>query len=90
MTIMIKTLLDKCYSLESLNFKFQEIGWHAPGTLRLASRPERVDELKYQMQRQGCREAEQYFIGPEKIAELHPLLNMDSVLAALHNPGNNV
>ena len=40
------------------------------------------------MQRQGCREAEQYFIGPEKIAELHPLLNMDSILAALHNPGN--
>lgn len=66
----------------------QEIGWHTPGTLRLAAMPARVDELKYQMQRQGSREAEQYFIGPEKIAQLHPLLNMDSVLAALYNPGD--
>ena len=65
----------------------QEIGWHDPGTLRLACIPERVDELKYQTARQGCREAEQYLIGPEKIAELHPLLNMDKVLAALYNPG---
>ena len=65
----------------------QEIGWHNPGTLRLACIPERVDELKYQMARQGCREAEQYLIGPEKIAELHPLLNMDNILAALYNPG---
>lgn len=66
----------------------QEIGWHSPGTLRLATSPERVDELKYQMQRQGCREAEQHLIGPEKIAQLHPLLNMENVLAALYNPGD--
>ena len=39
------------------------------------------------MQRQGCREAEQYLIGPEKVAELHPLLNVDKVLAGLYNPG---
>jgi dimethylglycine dehydrogenase len=69
------------------SFFTQQIGWHDPGTLRLACIPERVDELKYQMARQGCREAEQYLIGPEKIAELHPLLNMDKVLAALYNPG---
>ena len=39
------------------------------------------------MQRQGCREAEQHLIGPEKIAQLHPLLNMENILAALYNPG---
>jgi glycine/D-amino acid oxidase-like deaminating enzyme len=31
----------------------QEIGFHAPGSIRIATTPDRVDEMKYQMARHG-------------------------------------
>ncbi|XP_014449795.1 dimethylglycine dehydrogenase, mitochondrial [Alligator mississippiensis] len=66
----------------------QAVGFHNPGSIRIASTPTRVDEFKYQMTRAGWHATEQYFIGPEKVQELCPLLNMEKVLAGLYNPGD--
>ncbi|XP_058850999.1 dimethylglycine dehydrogenase, mitochondrial-like isoform X2 [Acipenser ruthenus] len=66
----------------------QAVGFHQPGSIRIASTPERVDELKYQMSRAHWHPNPQSLISPEKIQELFPLLNMDKVLAGLYNPGD--
>ncbi|XP_015275090.1 PREDICTED: dimethylglycine dehydrogenase, mitochondrial [Gekko japonicus] len=66
----------------------QAVGFHQPGSIRIASTPTRVDELKYQMSRAGWHPTEQYLIGPERVQELFPLLNMEKVLAGLYNPGD--
>uniref|UniRef100_A0A674MZZ7 Dimethylglycine dehydrogenase n=1 Tax=Takifugu rubripes TaxID=31033 RepID=A0A674MZZ7_TAKRU len=66
----------------------QAVGLHQPGSVRIASSPARVDEMKYQMTRTHWHVTEQYLIGPEKVKELFPLLNMDKVLAGLYTPGD--
>jgi dimethylglycine dehydrogenase len=57
----------------------QMVGFHQPGSIRIATTPVRVDEFKYQMTRTGWHATEQYIIEPEKIQELFPLLNMNKV-----------
>lgn len=57
----------------------QVVGFHQPGSIRLATTPVRVDEFKYQMTRTNWHATEQYIIEPEKIQELFPLLNMNKV-----------
>uniref|UniRef100_A0A8D1R732 Dimethylglycine dehydrogenase, mitochondrial n=1 Tax=Sus scrofa TaxID=9823 RepID=A0A8D1R732_PIG len=66
----------------------QVVGFHQPGSIRIATTPVRVDEFKYQMTRTGWHATEQYIIGPEKIQEMFPLLNMNKILAGLYNPGD--
>ncbi|XP_037121051.1 dimethylglycine dehydrogenase, mitochondrial [Syngnathus acus] len=66
----------------------QAVGFHQPGSVRIASTAARVDEMKYQMTRTHWHVTEQYMIGPEKIQELFPLLNLDKVLAGLYTPGD--
>ncbi|XP_053303954.1 dimethylglycine dehydrogenase, mitochondrial [Spea bombifrons] len=66
----------------------QAVGFHQPGSIRIASTPTRVDELKYQMTRSRWHPNPQYLVGPEKVQELFPLLNIDKVLAGLYNPGD--
>ncbi|XP_061118700.1 dimethylglycine dehydrogenase, mitochondrial [Conger conger] len=66
----------------------QAVGFHQPGSIRIASTPVRVDEIKYQMARAHWHPTPQFLIGPEKIQELFPLLNMNQVLAGLYNPGD--
>lgn len=61
---------------------FQQVGLHTPGSLRLAGTPARMDEFRYQMQRQGWNKAEQYLVDQEEIQKMHPLLNMDKVSSA--------
>ncbi|XP_066273140.1 dimethylglycine dehydrogenase, mitochondrial-like [Branchiostoma lanceolatum] len=66
----------------------QNVGFHSPGSIRIASTPERVDEFRYQMQRQGWNKAPQWLLTPEEVHEMHPLLNKDKVLMGLYNPGD--
>uniref|UniRef100_A0A5F8GRZ4 Dimethylglycine dehydrogenase, mitochondrial n=1 Tax=Monodelphis domestica TaxID=13616 RepID=A0A5F8GRZ4_MONDO len=66
----------------------QEVGFHQPGSIRIATTPTRVDEFKYQMTRTHWQATEQYIIEPEKVQEMFPLLNMEKVLAGLYNPGD--
>ncbi|XP_033634961.1 dimethylglycine dehydrogenase, mitochondrial-like [Asterias rubens] len=64
----------------------QQVGFHKPGSLRLLTTPDRMDEAKYQMSRAGWNQAVQELISPEKVAEIHPLLNMDGILGGILNP----
>uniref|UniRef100_A0A3Q4B120 Dimethylglycine dehydrogenase, mitochondrial n=1 Tax=Mola mola TaxID=94237 RepID=A0A3Q4B120_MOLML len=66
----------------------QAVGFHQPGSVRIASTAARVDEMKYQMTRTHWHVTEQYMIGPEKVQELFPLINIDKVLAGLYTPGD--
>ncbi|KAJ7335883.1 hypothetical protein JRQ81_013824 [Phrynocephalus forsythii] len=66
----------------------QAVGFHQPGSIRIATTPTRVDEFKYQMTRAGWHPTEQYLIAPERVQELFPLLNMEKILAGLYNPGD--
>ncbi|CAL8320255.1 unnamed protein product [Lota lota] len=66
----------------------QAVGFHQPGSIRIASTPVRVDELKYQMTRAHWHPTPQFLITPERVQELFPLLNMNKVLAGLYNPGD--
>ena len=65
----------------------KDVGFHKPGTLRLCSSPERMDEAKYQMQRQGWHKAPQWLVTPDEIAKMHPLLKVDDILGGMFNPG---
>lgn len=55
------------------------IGFHKPGSLRIAETATRLDEMKYQLSRSQWHPAPVEVVGPERIHELHPLLNMDKV-----------
>ncbi|XP_042365923.1 dimethylglycine dehydrogenase, mitochondrial [Plectropomus leopardus] len=66
----------------------QAVGLHQPGSVRIASTAARVDEMKYQMTRTHWHVTEQYLIGPEKVHELFPLLDINKVLAGLYTPGD--
>ena len=59
----------------------QEIGFHSVGSMRIAETPTRVDEFKYQMTRGQWQDIPMELIGPERVRELHPLLDMDYVSA---------
>lgn len=61
------------------SFHLQAVGFHQPGSVRIAATQARVDEMKYQMTRTHWNVTEQYMIGPEKVHELFPLLNVDKV-----------
>nr|XP_006819782.1 PREDICTED: dimethylglycine dehydrogenase, mitochondrial-like [Saccoglossus kowalevskii] len=66
----------------------QKIGFHTPGSIRLAVTPERVDEFKYQMMRAGWNKAPQRLMDPDEIQKMHPLLNMDGIILGMYNPGD--
>ncbi|XP_073334374.1 dimethylglycine dehydrogenase, mitochondrial [Pagrus major] len=66
----------------------QAVGFHSPGSVRIAATAARVDEMKYQMTRTHWNVTEQYMIGPEKVLELFPLLDVNKVLAGLYTPGD--
>ena len=57
----------------------KEVGFQQPGSLRLCTTPDRMDEARYQMARQGWNGAPQWIVTPDEIHEMHPLLNMDGV-----------
>ncbi|KAG7238626.1 hypothetical protein INR49_030700 [Caranx melampygus] len=66
----------------------QAVGFHQPGSVRIASTAARVDEMRYQMTRTHWHVTPQYMVGPEKVQELFPLINIDKVLAGLYTPGD--
>jgi len=64
----------------------QAVGFHRPGSLRLASVPDRMDE--YRRHRGKARTIGLPFevIGPEEIRRLHPLVETRGLLGAVWNP----
>ncbi|XP_063955426.1 dimethylglycine dehydrogenase, mitochondrial-like [Lytechinus pictus] len=63
----------------------QAVGFHKPGSIRILSSPDRMDEAKYQMSRQGWNKAYQKLLTPEEVEELCPIINIDGVLGGIHN-----
>jgi dimethylglycine dehydrogenase len=64
----------------------QAVGFHRPGSLRLASVPDRMDE--YRRHRGKARTIGLPFevVGPEEIRRLHPLVDTRGLLGAAWNP----
>ena len=64
----------------------QAVGFHRPGSLRLASVPDRMDE--YRRHRGKARTIGLPFevVGPEEIRRLHPLVETRGLLGAVWNP----
>ena len=64
----------------------QAVGFHRPGSLRLASVPDRMDE--YLRHRGKARTIGLPFevIGPDEIRRLHPLVETRGLLGAVWNP----
>jgi dimethylglycine dehydrogenase len=64
----------------------QAVGFHRPGSLRLASVPDRMDE--YLRHRGKARTIGVPFevIGPDEIRRLHPLVETHGLLGAVWNP----
>jgi dimethylglycine dehydrogenase len=64
----------------------QAVGFHRPGSLRLASVPDRMDE--YRRHRGKARTIGLPFevIGPDEIRQLHPLVETRGLLGAAWNP----
>jgi glycine cleavage system aminomethyltransferase T/glycine/D-amino acid oxidase-like deaminating enzyme len=65
-----------------------DVGFTAPGSLSLARRPERADELAYacDVAKHGGIEAR--MVDPAQIQQLWPLLDPAGILAGLHFPGD--
>ena len=66
----------------------QQIGFHQPGSLRLATNQVRLDEMKYQMSRAGWNKAPQKLVTPEECLELCPLIDLEAanVMGGLFSP----
>uniref|UniRef100_A0A4W6CZL5 Dimethylglycine dehydrogenase, mitochondrial n=1 Tax=Lates calcarifer TaxID=8187 RepID=A0A4W6CZL5_LATCA len=79
-----KVHFDSIKLYESLEAETgQAVGFHQPGSVRIASTPARVDEMKYQMTRTHWHVTPQYFIGPGESPGTFPF-----VLAGLYTPGD--
>ena len=63
-------------------------GWHQPGTIRLCrkGREDEADWHRYTHALLKHAGVESHIIGPAEIAELHPLINLDDVVSAIHTP----
>ncbi|XP_045124793.1 dimethylglycine dehydrogenase, mitochondrial-like isoform X1 [Portunus trituberculatus] len=64
----------------------QETGLHLCGSIRLATTPTRVDEMKYQISRSNHHEAPLCLLTPEQVLEHVPIANIDNILMGLYTP----
>jgi len=65
----------------------QEVGFHRPGSLRLAFTPHRMEEFRYALGRQGHKDAPLRLLSKAEIKEKVPILRMDDVEGGLFTPG---
>jgi len=61
----------------------QSVGWHEPGSLRMAYDDDEIDWLKVHTGIGRQFDVEMEIIGPDQIARLHPFYNLDGIKAAL-------
>ncbi len=61
----------------------QSVGWHEPGSLRIAYDEDEVDWLKVHMGTGRQYGVDMEILGPNEIAQVHPFYNLDGVKAAL-------
>ena len=64
----------------------QPTGWHTTGAIRTAASQERMDELRYNATKDRCLGLNVEVIGPDRMKELHPLMNVDGLVGGLWHP----
>lgn len=72
--------------LEAERESGQPVGFHAAGSLRLATTAHELEAYKRLQPLYDEMGVEYAVVGPDKIAELHPLLNVDGLHGAAHTP----
>jgi len=63
------------------------VSFHRPGSIRILTSPERLNEGKYMMSRQAWNDAYMTMLNPDEISEMVPYMNMDGILGGLFTPG---
>uniref|UniRef100_A0A1I7ZM32 Dimethylglycine dehydrogenase, mitochondrial n=1 Tax=Steinernema glaseri TaxID=37863 RepID=A0A1I7ZM32_9BILA len=69
----------------------KKVTFERPGTIRLATNPRRLEEMQRYVSRDYFREGDPCktrLITPEEVAQLAPILNVESVLGALYTEGD--
>ncbi|XP_066932255.1 dimethylglycine dehydrogenase, mitochondrial-like [Clytia hemisphaerica] len=66
----------------------QIVGFHRPGSIRILSTNDRVNEAKYQLSRGGWHSAYMKFMNPDEIHEMVPYMNMDGIHGGIWTPGD--
>ena len=66
----------------------QATGWHGCGAIRLATNQDEADWFHYVQGVLRCVGAECHLIGPNEIAGLHPLLDVEGVVLGAYTPGD--
>ncbi len=64
----------------------QSCGLHHVGGVTLATTPERMDYLKAERAKHRYMGLDTEIVGPEEIAKLSPITNVDGVIGALYDP----
>ena len=64
----------------------QTTGWHTTGSIRTADNPGRMEELGYVYSMNRCLGLNVDWVTPDKIAELHPLMNTEGLTGGLYWP----
>ncbi|MCZ6721831.1 MAG: FAD-dependent oxidoreductase [Proteobacteria bacterium] len=64
----------------------QAVGWHGPGSIRLATNGDELDWFKQVEGIARLLDIPFEIVGPQAIKELHPFLELGDVLAGAHTP----
>ena len=64
----------------------QSVGWHTTGSIRTADNPGRMEELGYIYSMNRCLGLDVDWMSPEKMKEMHPLMNTDGIIGGLYWP----
>ena len=67
-------------------YKTLAADYHECGSVRLATTPDRVDEFRHRAATAELLGVPVEIVGPEHVRELHPLIEVDDVLAAAYLP----
>ena len=68
------------------SLRLQDLSIHRPGSLRLATSPERMDELRSQASRAASYRYPTRVIDADEVVAKCPLINPDGILGALYTP----
>jgi dimethylglycine dehydrogenase len=64
----------------------QAVDWHPCGSVRLATTTDRLDEFRHRKAMGEVTGVPIEIVGPERLAELHPLVDTTGILAAAYLP----
>jgi dimethylglycine dehydrogenase len=64
----------------------QPVDWHPCGSVRLATTADRLDEFRHRQAMGEVAGVPIEIAGPERLAELHPLVDTNNILAAAYLP----